>query len=86
MLSGNLLVLNKKVGTLLEHAGENALYMDFDYRDQQDVNENYYLDLAKIIGSQFKQQKTLQVKQRVLQRFNFDRVFKDEIEPLFFEN
>jgi glycosyltransferase involved in cell wall biosynthesis len=86
MLSGNLLVLNKKVGTLLEHAGENALYMDFDYKEPQDVNENYYLDLAKIIGSQFKEQKTLQVKKRVLQKFNFDRVFKDEIEPLFYEH
>jgi len=85
MLSGNLLVLNKKVGTLLEHAGENALYVDFDYREPQDVNENYYLDLAKIISSQFKQQKTLQVKQRVLQKYNFDSVFKNEIEPLFFE-
>ena len=53
MLSGNLLVLNKKVGTLLEHAGEKALYFDFDYREPQEKNEVYYLDLSKIIGSAF---------------------------------
>jgi len=86
MLSGNLLVLNKKVGTLLEHAGESAIYMEFDYKEPQEVNENYYLDLAKIIGSQFRQQKTLQVKNRVLQKFNFDSIFKNEIEPLFYSN
>lgn len=86
MLSGNLLVLNKKVGTLLEHAGESALYFDFDYREPQEVNENYYLDLAKIISSQFMQQKTLQVKRKVLQNNNFDAVFKKQIEPLLYEN
>lgn len=40
MLSGNLLVLNELVGTLKEHAGSNALYVDFTYRDKE--NENYY--------------------------------------------
>jgi len=85
MLSGNLLVLNKKVGTLLEHAGENALYFDFDYREPKETNEAYYLDLAKIIASQFESQKTLQVKRRVLQKNNFDYIFSKEIEPLFYE-
>jgi len=84
-LSGNLLVLNKSVGTLLEHAGENALYFDFTYREPQEKNENYYLDLAKIIASQFKVQKCLQVKRRTLQKNNFDYIFSHEIEPLFYE-
>lgn len=85
MLSGNLLVLNKNVGTLLEHAGEQALYFDFNYREPQETNENYYLDLAKIIASQFEVQKPLQVKRRVLQKQNYDHVFLHEIEPLFYE-
>lgn len=84
MLSGNLLVLNKKVGTLLEHARENAIYFDFDYREPKSVNENYYLDLAKILASQFENNKSLQVKRRVMQKFNYDSIFK-EIEPLFYE-
>ena len=85
MLSGNLLVLNKNVGTLLEHAGKDALYFDFTYREPQEANENYYLDLAKIIGSQFEVQKPLQVKRRVLQKQNYDYIFSHEIESLFYE-
>jgi glycosyltransferase involved in cell wall biosynthesis len=86
MLSGNLLVLNKKVGTLLEHAGENALYFDFDYREPLDVNENYYLDLGKIIASQFEVNKSLQVKRRALQKHNYDYIFSHELENLLYEN
>lgn len=85
MLSGNLLVLNKKVGTLLEHAGTNALYFDFDYKENQEENEKYYLDLAKIISSQFEISKPLQAKRKALKQFNYDYIFKHFIEPLFFE-
>lgn len=84
MLSGNLLVLNKKVGTLLEHAKESALYFDFDYRDKKEENERYYEDLAKIIGSQFDSNKSLQAKRIALQSHNYDSVFKN-IEKLFYE-
>lgn len=83
MLSGNMLVLNKKVGTLLEHAGNKALYVDFDYRTEN--NENYYLDLAKIIASEFENDKSLQIKRRVMQKQNMDYIFKHEIEVIFNE-
>lgn len=83
MLAGNLLVLNKLVGTLLEHVGNKALYLDFDYRDKD--NENYYLDLAKIIASEFENDKALQTKRRVFQKQNLDNIFKREIEPLLNE-
>jgi|SRR3990167_6548046 len=85
MLSGNLLALNKRVGTLLEHAGEQALYIDFEYREPKEENERYYLDLAKIISSQFEINKSLQVKRRALKTYNYDNIFKKEIERLFFE-
>lgn len=83
MLAGNLLVLNKNVGTLLEHAGEKALYVDFDYRTEN--NDNYYLDLAKIIASEFENDRSLQIKRRVMQKQNLDYIFKHEIEILFNE-
>lgn len=86
MLAGNLLVLNKNVGTLLEHAGENALYFDFNYREPREENERYYLDLAKIIASQFEVQKPLQVKRRAFQKFNHDVIFEKEMAHLFYEN
>lgn len=77
MLSGNLLVLNSKVGTLREHAGDNALYFDFDYREPKEDNENYYLDLAKITASQLGVDKSLQSKMRALQQFNYNKTAKD---------
>lgn len=76
MLAGNLLVLNKKVGTLLEHAGEKAIYVDFDQREN---NEAYYSDLAKIVASEFENDRALQAKRRVFQKQNYDYVFKKEI-------
>ena len=82
MLSGNLLVLNDKVGTLKEHAGNSALYIDFAYRDKD--NENYYLDLAKIIASQFENNKSLQVKRRCMQKFSLEAIYK-EIERVIYE-
>lgn len=84
MLSGNLLVLNRRVGTLLEHVGNDALYFDFDYREPRETNEAYYLDLAKIIASQFQVSKPLQAKRHAMQRYNYDRVFQD-IERLIYE-
>lgn len=85
MLSGNLLVLNKKVCTLLEHAGSHALYFDFDYREKKEDNERYYTDLAKIILSEFSTNKSLMTKQRALRMFNYDTIFTKFIEPLFYE-
>lgn len=86
MLSGNLLVLNEKVTSLREFGQENALYLDFNYREKQEENERYYLDLAKIVASQFEQMKPLQAKRRAFQKYNYDYVFKKLIEPLLYEN
>ena len=85
MMAGNLLALNKQVPSLREFAGDNALYFDFNYRDDEKENERYYLDLAKILASQFEQQKPLQAKRNLFNNFNFDAVFKRQIEPLFYE-
>ena len=85
MLSGNLLVLNREVGTLKEHAGNSALYFDFSYREPKEKNEGYYLDLAKILVSEFENNKSLQVKRREMQNFNYDAIFK-EVERVLYEN
>ncbi len=84
MLSANLQVLNANVGTLREHAGDNALYVDFTYRDDKEKNEAYYLDLARIIASQFENDKALQVKRRAMQKFNYDSIYK-QIERVLYE-
>lgn len=85
MLSGNLLVLNTAVGTLREHAGDSALYFDFSYREDKAKNEAYYQDLAKILASQFENDKALQVKRRALQKFNYDSIYK-QIEQVLYES
>lgn len=84
MLAGNLLVLNKNVPSLNEFGRHDALYMDFNYRDDKEENERYYLDLAKIIASQFENNKSLQVKRNAFQKHNYDFIFRNQMEPLFF--
>jgi hypothetical protein len=85
MMSGNLLALNKKVPSLKEFGKDNALYFDFDYKEPQMENERYYLDLAKIIANQFENNKVLQAKRNAFKNFNYDRIFKSGIEPLFYD-
>lgn len=85
MLAGNLLVLNDNVKSLREFGKEQALYFDFDYRKPEEENENYYLDLAKILASQFEIMKPLQAKRNVFKLHNYDSIFKKQIEPLFYE-
>lgn len=84
MLSGNLLVLNEAVGTLREHAGDSALYVNFDYRESKEKNEEYYLDLAKILAAQFEVNKSLQVKRKALKEFNYDAIYQ-QIERVLYE-
>ena len=85
MLSGCLLVLNRAVGTLREHAGEGALYFDLSYREGKEANERYYQDLAKIVASQFDSNKSLQAKRRAMQKFNYDSIWS-EIEHVLYED
>ena len=86
MLSGNLLVLNEKVGTLREHAGDCALYVDFDYKEPKEKNEQYYLDLAKIIGAQFEVNKSLQAKRKALKEFSYDAMWRQMERVLMEDN
>ena len=85
MLAGNLLVLNQKVRSLMEFGKSNALYFDFSYRDKEEDNERYYLDLARIVASQFENNQALQAKRETFNNYNYDHVFTKYIEPLFYE-
>lgn len=91
MLAGNLLVLNKDCSGLQEFGGENALYfkfgnLDMGIRNRETAleNEGYYLDIAKIIKSEFENNKPLQAKRDAFKRFNYDTLF-DKIEELYYE-
>jgi len=86
MMSGNLIVLNKQVRSLSEFGGINSLYFDFSYRTPDEENERYYLDLAKVLASQFENSKVLQNKRRMFNNFNYDSIFLKQIEPLLYED
>lgn len=88
MLSGNLLVLNKSLQSLREFGKHEALYFDFG-STQQDVHidnrEQYMRDIARIIISEFGQNKALKAQNNAKQYHNYDVIFKNSIEPLFYE-
>lgn len=77
MMAGNLLVLNRAVESLREFGGTHALYFDFAYREPKEENERYYFDLAKIIASEFENNKTLQVKRQAFQRHSLEKLAHD---------
>ena len=89
MLAKNLLVLNENVGALREFGRENALYFKFgsntervDYANRDKFME----DVARIIISEFEINRPLKANRVLLQEFNYDKVFKQSIEPLFYES
>lgn len=91
MLAGNLLVLNKDCSGLQEFGGKNAIYfkmgnLDNGIRNEENAlkNDEYYRDIALIIRSEFEISKPLQAKRKMMQEFNYDRVF-DKIEALYYE-
>jgi len=88
MMSKNILVLNDDARMLREFAQENALYFKFssrEYKTSYDDEENYYLDIAKIIENQMLINKPLRAQRSLLKLNNIDYVFKTYIEPLYYE-
>lgn len=89
MLAKNLLVLNEDVPPMREFGRENALYFRFGGLDQKTeyANKELFLeDVAKIIISELNIAKPLNASTLIKQRFNYDWIFKNQIEPLFYEN
>lgn len=91
MLSGNLLVLNKDCSGLQEFGGTNAIYLkfgniDMGIRNEEDAinKDEYLMDVAKIIKSEFENNKALKAKSLAFQRFNYDTIFS-KIEMLYYE-
>ena len=88
MLSKCLLILNESVPSMREFGGENALYFKFgsihenvNYNDK----ESFMEQVAKIIISEFSQNKALKASNKIKQQFNFENIFRTQIEPLIME-
>jgi len=88
MLSKNLLVLNDSVRCMREFGAEDALYFKFSGIDENVDYDNYdkfMNDVAKIIISEFSVNKGLKSAMNAKRRFNYDKVFKEQIETILNE-
>lgn len=88
MLSKNLLVLNESVGSMREFGKENALYFKFGGMDENvsyDDRDKFMLDVAKIIISEFNNNKALKAQNDIRQNYNYDSIFNRMILPLLYE-
>jgi len=88
-LSKCLLVLNDSFPALRDFFGKDALYFKFGSLIQTvtygDGEEKYFSDVAKIIIAEFNKNKPLNAFTKLKQRFNYDYIFKSQLEPLLYE-
>ncbi len=87
-LSKCLLVLNDDFPPLKDFFGEHALYFKFSsltYKTEYENEERYFSDVAKIIIGELNKNRPLNAFTKLKQKFNYDTIFKQQLEPLFFE-
>lgn len=89
MLSKCLLILNNNVGAMREFGKENALYFNFGSIDDAvsyDDKERFMEDVARIIVSEMSTNKALKAANYIKKFFNYDFIFKNQIEPLLYND
>ena len=83
-----LLVLNESFQPLRDFFGKDSLYFKFGSLIES-VNysneEKWYSEVALIIIGELNKNKPLNAFNKLKQRFNADWIFKNQLEPLFFE-
>lgn len=89
MMTGQILILNDNVGSMRELAGDSALYFKFGSNHDTITYQNretYMSDVAKIINAEYQASRPLKARNRLQQSFNYDTLFKSQVEPLLYEN
>lgn len=85
----NLMVLNEDFSPMKDFVGPHALYFKFDsvttVTNHPQGEDVYYDDVAKIIHAELAKNRIFQSYREVKQKFNIDYIFKNQLEPLFFE-
>lgn len=91
MIAGNLLVLNKDCTGMQEFGGKNAMYFKFGNLEngirnyEKALNKpNYLGEIARIIKSEYDQNKVLNSQREAFKKYNLDNIFK-QIETLYYE-
>ena len=87
-LSKCLLVLNEDFPPLKTFFGKDALYFKFSSllnQTEYPNEDSYFSDVAKIIIAELNKNRPLNAFNQLKQRFNYDIIFKSQLEPLFVE-
>ena len=89
MAGKNILILNKNFPAMKDFALEAAFYFEFGSLVES-VNyhngiSNYLADVAKIIVSEYENNKVIKANTRLRQKFNIDTIFKRQLEPAILE-
>jgi hypothetical protein len=87
-MSKCLLVLNESFPPLRDFFGKDALYFKFGSLIENvnyDDEELFFHDVALIIIGELNKNRPLNAFTTLKQKFNFDWVFKNQLEPLFYE-
>lgn len=87
-LSKCLLVLNEDFPALRDFFGKDALYFRFGslvFNTKYDDEDKWYHDVAFVILSELNKNRPLNAFTRLKQKFNYDWTFKNQLEPLFYE-
>jgi glycosyltransferase involved in cell wall biosynthesis len=88
-LTKNLLVLNEDFSPMKDFVGPHALYFKFDSINTVTTHprgeDSYYQDVAKIIIAELNSNRMYQSAIEIRKHFNLDYIFKQELEPLFYE-
>lgn len=88
-LTKNLLILNASFPAMKDFVREHAFYFNFgslvDTPKFPNGEDQYLSDVAKIIISELNRSKNLNAFTKIKNDFNFDKIFKLQIEPIFHE-
>lgn len=87
--SAVLPLANKSLRMLGEVGGGYGLYFDFGSYHHDVHHQNatkYYQDLATIILGRMRQNESIMIKTHMRQKYNWDRLYFKEYEPLFAES
>lgn len=89
MMNKCILILNNNVGPLRELAQDSALYFNFGSIDDKITHnryDGYCEDIAKMVISEYETNRPLRAWNRLRKNFNFDYIFKNQIQPLIHSN
>jgi glycosyltransferase involved in cell wall biosynthesis len=89
MAAKSILVLNKNFPAMKDFTLENAMYFNFGSLVETPNfplgEDRYLMDVAKLINSEYENNKAVKAHTLLRQRFNVDKIFKQQLEPAIYD-